>query len=293
MNPTEPVSEPLTEPVPGLFRAAGDRLLFRDANGLRSVEVSLAELLSRPLAEARALIDAAAPTDEPASAPVLPPVDVQEIWAAGVTYERSREGRVDEAVDGSIYDRVYRAERPELFFKATAGRVVADGEPVGIRADSEWDAPEPELGVVVNSTGEPFGYVVGNDMSSRSIEGANPLYLPQAKVYDRSCALGTVIVPAWLVDGPFDITVDVARAGATVFAGSTSTAALRRSPEELIGWLFAGLEFPTGVVILTGTGIVPGDDFSLIEGDVVTIDIAGVGRLVNPVTVVARRTVER
>ena len=282
-----------TEPVPGLFRAAGGRWLFRDATGLRSIDVPLADLLGRSLAEARAVIDAAAPTDEPASAPVLPPVDAQEIWAAGVTYERSREGRVDEAVDGSIYDRVYGAERPELFFKATAGRVVADGEPVGIRADSDWDAPEPELGVVVNSAGELFGYVVGNDMSSRSIEGANPLYLPQAKVYDRSCALGAAIVPAWLVDGPFDITLDVARAGASVFAGRTSTAAMRRTPEELIRWLFAGLEFPAGVVLLTGTGIVPGDDFSLTEGDVVTIDIAGVGRLVNPVTVVARRTLRR
>ena len=189
------------EPVSGLFRGAGGRWLFRDATGLRSIDVSLADLLGRSLAEARAMIDEAAPTDEPAPAPVFPPVDTQEIWAAGVTYQRSREGRVEEAVDGSIYDRVYGAERPELFFKATAGRVVADGEPVGIRADSEWDAPEPELGVVVNSTGELFGYVVGNDMSSRSIEGANPLYLPQAKVYDRSCALGAVIVPAWLVDG--------------------------------------------------------------------------------------------
>jgi 2-dehydro-3-deoxy-D-arabinonate dehydratase len=282
-----------TEPVTGLFQAAEGRWLFRDATGLRSIDVSLAALLGRPLAEARALIDAAVPTDEPAPATALPPVDDQEIWAAGVTYERSRQGRVDEAVDGSIYDRVYGAERPELFFKATAGRVIADGEPVGIRADSEWDAPEPELGVVVNSTGELFGYVVGNDMSSRSIEGANPLYLPQAKVYDRSCALGAAIVPAWLVDGPFDITLDVARAGASVFAGRTSTAALRRTPEELIRWLFSGLEFPVGVVILTGTGIVPGDDFTLAEGDVVTIDIAGVGRLVNPVTVVAQRTLKR
>ncbi len=284
---------PVAEPATGLFRGPDGAWLFRDPTGLRDVGTSLADLLGRPLTEARALL-AAAPLVGKAGlgtgfTPVRPPVDVQEIWAAGVTYERSRDGRIDESVDGSIYDRVYVAERPELFLKATAARVVGPGEPVGIRADSEWDVPEPELGLVVNSQAELFGYVVGNDMSSRSIEGANPLYLPQAKLYDRSCALGAVIVPSWLVDGPFRISLDVTRAGATVAAGTTSTAALRRTPADLIRWLFAGLAFPAGVVILTGTGIVPGGDFTLAEGDVVTIDIAGVGRLTNPVTVVARR----
>ncbi len=242
-----------------------------------------------PLGEARDRFDAAisgAAVSVIGDIPVLAPIDDQEVWAAGVTYERSRDGRVDESIDGTIYDRVYVADRPELFFKAPASRVVAAGEPVGIRADSSWNAPEGELGLVLNSAGELFGYVVGNDMSSRSIEGANPLYLPQAKIYDRSCALGPAIVPAWLVDGPFDITLTVSRDDAIAFRGATSTSAMARTPQELAGWLTTALEFPIGVVLLTGTGIVPGDHFTLAAGDIVTIDIAGVGTLVNPVVVV-------
>ncbi|HEY5180265.1 MAG TPA: fumarylacetoacetate hydrolase family protein [Dermatophilaceae bacterium] len=287
-----------TDPVPagrapaGLVRlrsAAGPRWVVRDRDGDRALDVGLAQLLAMPLREARDRLDAAVPVAVDDSA-VLAPVDEQEIWAAGVTYERSRDGRVGEATDGTVYDRVYRAERPELFFKAPAARVVAAGEPVGIRADSSWNVPEGELGLVLNSDGELFGYVVGNDMSSRSIEGTNPLYLPQAKVYDRSCALGPAIVPAWLVDGPFDVTLTISRDGTEVFAGATSTAAMTRTPQELAGWLTAALEFPAGAVLLTGTGIVPEDDFfTLAAGDVVTIDIAGIGTLVNPVTVVGRR----
>jgi 2-dehydro-3-deoxy-D-arabinonate dehydratase len=276
----------------GLVRlrtATGSRWVVRDADGDRSLDVGLAQLLAMSVSEARAVIDAAVFVAIDDSA-VLAPIDEQEVWAAGVTYERSRDGRVVESTDGTVYDRVYVADRPELFFKAPASRVVAAGDPVGIRADSSWNAPEGELGLVVNSAGELFGYVVGNDMSSRSIEGANPLYLPQAKVYDRSCALGPAIVPAWLVEGPFDITLTISRDDAVVFAGATSTAAMARTPQELIGWLTAALEFPAGAVLLTGTGIVPDDDFTLAAGDIVTIDIAGVGTLVNPVVVVGRGT---
>jgi 2-dehydro-3-deoxy-D-arabinonate dehydratase len=271
-----------------LRRATGPRWVVRDRDGDRALDVGLAQLLAMPLTEARDRVDAAGSVAVDDSA-VLAPVDEQEIWAAGVTYERSRDGRVGESADGTVYDRVYTADRPELFFKAVAARVVAPGEPVGIRADSSWNVPEAELGLVLNSAGELFGYVVGNDMSSRSIEGANPLYLPQAKVYDRSCALGPAIVPAWLVDGPFDITLAITRDGAEVFAGATSTASMTRAPRELADWLSAALAFPTGAVLLTGTGIVPEDDFTLADGDIVTIDIAGVGTLVNPVIVVGRR----
>ncbi|HTC70376.1 MAG TPA: fumarylacetoacetate hydrolase family protein [Acidothermaceae bacterium] len=275
----------------GLVRlrtTTGSRWVMRDRDGDYSLDVGLAQLLAMPLREARDRLDAAVSVAGVSvdDSVVLAPIDEQEVWAAGVTYERSREGRVGESTDGTVYDRVYVADRPELFFKAPASRVVAAGEPVGIRADSSWNVPEGELGLVLNSAGELFGYVVGNDMSSRSIEGANPLYLPQAKVYDRSCALGPAIVPAWSVEGPFDIALSVSRDDAVVFTGSTSTAAMARTPRELAGWLTTALEFPVGVVLLTGTGIVPGDDFTLAAGDIVTIDIDGIGTLVNPVVVV-------
>ncbi|GAA4172561.1 fumarylacetoacetate hydrolase family protein [Phytohabitans flavus] len=255
---------------------------------LAALGASLADLLALPLAEARARYEAAA---EPVEwAPLRAPVDAQEVWAAGVTYQRSREGRREEseqAGHAGLYDHVYAAARPEIFFKATAERVVGDGEPVGIRADSGWDVPEAELGLVVNAAGEVFGYTVGNDMSSRSIEGENPLYLPQAKVYARSCALGPAIVPVWEAGpGPFPVAVRVDRDGAEAWAAETSTARLARTPEDLVSWLTRALDFPAGVVLLTGTGVVPERDFTLRAGDVVTIDVAGVGTLRNPVTVV-------
>jgi 2-dehydro-3-deoxy-D-arabinonate dehydratase len=249
----------------------------------------LSELLGMPLADARVAIEASAEATSVDGLTYLAPVDEQEVWAAGVTYLRSRDGRAEEAADPSIYDRVYAAERPEVFLKATANRVVADGEPVGIRADSTWDVPEPELGIIINSSGQLFGYVVANDMSSRSIEGENPLYLPQAKVYDRSCALGRVIVPVWdAPDGAFPISLSIKRTGIEVFTGSTSTASIARPLEQLAEWLGLALTFPVGVVLLTGTGVVPEADFTLREGDVVTIEIGGIGVLTNPVTVVGR-----
>jgi 2-dehydro-3-deoxy-D-arabinonate dehydratase len=251
---------------------------------------SLADLLAMPLAEARPLVESATDwhpvTDD---VQLLPPVDRQEVWAAGVTYLRSRDGRAEESAHASMYDLVYDAERPEVFLKATAERVVPPGAAVGIRADSGWDVPEPEVGLVVNSRAEVFGYVAGNDMSSRSIEGENPLYLPQAKIYSRSCALGPGIVPAWeRSDGPVRIAMQIERDGQVVFEGSTSTADMRRSFGELVDWLFRAVEFPAGVVLLTGTGVVPGGEFTLREGDRIVVDVSEVGVLSNPVTVVGR-----
>ena len=249
------------------------------------LEEGLVDLLRLPVDEARARIEAA---DSPVEGAleVLAPVDEQEVWAAGVTYERSRDERMAESSEASVYDRVYAAERPEVFFKSTAARVVGPGQPVGIRADSDWDVPEPELALVFTSTGDLFGWTVGNDMSSRSIEGENPLYLPQAKVYEAACALGPAIVPVWAARAPFDIRLSIERDGAEAFAGSTSTAALTRTAEDLSAWLFAAMPFPSGVVLLTGTGVVPPESFTLAAGDVVRVTIDGLGTLENPVRVV-------
>jgi len=250
--------------------------------------ISLAELLRLPLAEARARVEAAA------GAPIHPnrtlaPIDPQqEVWAAGVTYLRSRDGRIEEAADGGPYDRVYEAERPELFFKSTGARVVGDGEPVGRRADSTWDVPESELGIVLTRDGDLFGFVPGNDSSSRSIEGENLLYLPQAKVFTAGCALGPEIVPAWAAEPPFGIRLLIERDGVPVFDERTSTAQLARRLEDLADWLFRGLDFPDGVVMLTGTGVVPPAEFTLRDGDEVTIEIERIGRLANPVVTVGR-----
>lgn len=246
---------------------------------------TLAELLAVPPAEARRRYEGA--SGFVPGGPWLAPVDRQEVWAAGVTYLRSRQGRTEESGHADVYDLVYDAERPELFFKATPERVVTDGAHVGIRADSGWDVPEAELGLVLDAAGNVFGYLAANDLSSRAIEGENPLYLPQAKVYTGSCALGHQIVPVWEAGpGPFDIVLVVERAGDTVFSGTTSTAQLRRTFAELAGWLYRGLDHPAGAVLLTGTGIVPQRDFTLLAGDVVTVEIAGVGTLTNPVALV-------
>ena len=217
----------------------------------------------------------------------LAPVESQEVWAAGVTYYRSRTARMEESREaggGSFYDRVYDAPRPELFFKAAPWRVRAPGAPIRVRADSRWSVPEPELGLYVNARGEVIGYTVGNDVSARDIEGENPLYLPQAKTYDGACALG----PALLVhDGDLPretaIALRIERDGAVAFEGSTTLAQLRRTPTELAGWLYRETSFPHGCVLLTGTGVVPPDDFTLQSGDVVRIEIAPIGVLENMV----------
>jgi 2-dehydro-3-deoxy-D-arabinonate dehydratase len=213
-----------------------------------------------------------------------PTIGTQEVWAAGVTYYRSRTARMEEsksAGGGDFYDRVYEAERPELFFKATPHRVRGHGEAVRIRGDARWNVPEPELALVVSSTGKIVGYTVGNDMSSRDIEGENPLYLPQAKVYDGSCALGpAVLVTPDGLGSSTEIAISIRRDGREVFAGSTTLAAMKRKPEELVGFLFRENSFPAGCVLLTGTGIVPPDAFTLTSSDEIAIEIGGIGTLV-------------
>ena len=254
--------------------------------------LTLSELLRLPAQDARLAVERATGGGIVPSR-LLAPVDPQqEVWAAGVTYLRSRDGRIEEASDGTPYDRVYAAERPELFFKATGSRVIGPGGDVGVRADSPWNVPEPELGLVLDSSGGLFGYVPADDASSRSIEGDNLLYLPQAKVYTAACGLGPEIVPAWLVDAPFDIELEIRRGRETVFRGTASTAQMARSLDDLADWLFRGLDFPDGAILLTGTGVVPEADFTLLPGDEVAVDIAGVGRLVTGVALVGAQKEE-
>lgn len=219
--------------------------------------------------------------------PFLAPMDDQEVWAAGVTYFRSRDARMSESKEvggGDFYRRVYDAQRPELFFKATKSRVVDPGAPVRIRSDSRWNVPEPELTLLVSPKGTILGYTVGNDMSSRDIEGENPLYLPQAKVYDGCCALGPGILISSDPLGPeTKITLTVHRAGVETFTGATTLASLKRSPQHLVEYLFRDNVFPGGCFLLTGTGIIPPDAFSLQSGDEIAIGIEGIGTLRNPV----------
>ncbi len=249
---------------------------------------SFAELLRLPLAELQTAVAKAGEAVPVEGLKFLPPLDGRgEVWCAGVTYERSRGARMEESAEQSVYDKVYTADRPELFQKAPAWRVVTDGEPVGIRTDSGHDVPEPELAVVANSHGEIVGFTVCNDMSSRSIEGVNPLYVPQAKLFAGGCALAAGIRPAWEVENPKDLTIDVVirRGDDDVFTGTTSTAKLVRELQDLIDVLFLPNDFPDGVILATGTGIVPELDFALAEGDVITITIAEVGTLMNTVAV--------
>jgi 2-dehydro-3-deoxy-D-arabinonate dehydratase len=218
---------------------------------------------------------------------VLAPIGSQEVWAAGVTYYRSRTARIEESKDaggGDFYDRVYAAERPELFFKANPHRVAGQGQKVKIRSDSKWNVPEPELTLAVNSRGEIFGYSIGNDMSSRDIEGENPLYLPQAKVYDMSCGLGPcVLITEETLSPATQIRLEIARSGETVFDGSTELSTMKRTPKELVEFLFRDNTFPTGCFLLTGTGIVPPDSFTLLSGDEIRISIDAIGTLINVV----------
>ena len=215
----------------------------------------------------------------------LAPVVSQEVWAAGVTYYRSRSARMEESdAAADCYDRVYDADRPELFFKATPHRVVGAGGDVRIRRDAIWNVPEPELAVCVSRTGQIFGYTIGNDMSSRDLEGQNPLYLPQAKVYDQCCALGPgILVTEEPLRKDTEISVTISREGEVVFTGSTRLDQMKRSPEELVEYLFRDNSFPAGCVLLTGTGVVPDSDFTLAPADEVTITIAAIGTLTNRV----------
>jgi 2-dehydro-3-deoxy-D-arabinonate dehydratase len=249
---------------------------------LHVVDATLAELLAAGREALEGAVDralAGPPLDR--AAPALAPVDAQEVWASGVTYRRSVTARMEESTVADVYDLVYRAERPELFLKATAARVPLPGAPLRIRADSGWDVPEPELALVVDARGEVAGYLVADDVSSRSIEGANPLYLPQAKIYDDALGLSDTIVLAR--DAPdvrrARVEISIHRQGIEAFAGETSLTELQRSFEELVEVLYRELSHPAGAVLLTGTGIVPPDDFTLRPGDRVRIAIEGVGVL--------------
>lgn len=234
-----------------------------------------------------ALLKTSSRTDAPDSKTFLAPIENAEVWAAGVTYFRSRTARMEEAEaagGGTFYDRVYEAPRPELFMKATPHRVVGPGAAVHIRSDSKWNVPEPELALVVTLGGKLIGYTIGNDMSSRDIEGENPLYLPQAKVYTRACALGPCIL---VTDQPLPpetlISLRISRTGSVVFSGETPLSQMKRSPLSLIEYLYRENTFPTGAILLTGTGIVPPDSFTLAINDEVQITIDGIGTLVNSV----------
>jgi 2-dehydro-3-deoxy-D-arabinonate dehydratase len=249
---------------------------------------SLAELLNfpAPLEAARSLINAEVAPVPASSLTFLAPIDCQEVWAAGVTYKRSKIAREEESRGAAqFYDKVYTAARPELFLKATPERVVGPGQPVRVRADSKWSVPEPELALIISPEGKIVGYTIGNDMSARDIEGENPLYLPQAKIYKHSCSVGPLITPVGVMPPltGVEIRLTILRGGNLAFEGSTTLAQMARSTESLADWLFRENEFPNGAVLLTGTGIVPPDEFTLKPGDDVAIAIAGIGTLRNPV----------
>lgn len=264
-----------------------DTVLDLTPTGLTSLT---ALLESRdPVAALRVAAHGPLPHHPVASVRLHAPVERQEVWAAGVTYLRSKAARMEESdFSATAYDRVYDAERPEIFFKALADKVIPTGEPVGIRRDSTWNVPEPELALVLSSRGQVVGYTIGNDMSSRSIEGENLLYLPQAKTYFRSCSLGP-----WITLGTpepaartWSISLDISRDHTSVFSGTTTVGQIKRSFDELAGFLFRSQVFPHGAVLLTGTGVVPDESFTLQDGDEVTIEISGIGTLRNTVTTV-------
>ena len=232
-----------------------------------------------------ALLDAPAGEPVPDGLQVLAPAGAQPVWAAGVTFRRSRDARLEESRGLDAYDKVYLAERPELFLKALPGTARGPGQPIGVRADSTWDVPEPELAVVADRRGQILGYTIGDDVSSRSIEGENPLYLPQAKLYRGSCALGPCLVPVGEAPQPeaMEIGLVIERDGAELFRDRCSVADMRRSLPELVDWLWRGQDLPLGAVLLTGTSIVPPPELSLRPGDRVAITITGLGTLTNPV----------
>ena len=272
-----------------LYRTDQGLVLATEGRSLHLADLTFDDLLSdhTPVARLRAHAGSAVETDGATPQVLLAPIGSQEVWAAGVTYYRSRDARMDEARDSggsSFYDRVYDADRPELFFKATPQRVVGPGGVVRVRRDSKWSVPEPELVLVINAAGTVVGYTVGNDMSARDIEGENPLYLPQAKVYDGSCAIGPGVL---FTPDPLPPTtivrLTITRAGQTAFDGSTTTSQIKRSFEELASWLFRESSFPVGCYLFTGTGIVPPDEFTLASGDEIAIAIDGIGTLTNSV----------
>jgi 2-dehydro-3-deoxy-D-arabinonate dehydratase len=252
------------------------------AGALHPVDGTLADLLRIGRERLYEAVDRGLQRD-PLHVPakLLAPVDQQEVWASGVTYRRSATARVEESSVGDVYEMVYDAERPELFLKATPARVPVPGAPLRIRADSTWDVPEPELALVLDARAKIVGYLAANDVSSRSIEGANPLYLPQAKIYDDSLGLsGTIVLARDVPDASSAaIELEIHRDGERIFAGETSVSEMRRGFEELVAALYRELSFPAGVVLLTGTGVVPPDEITLEDGDRVRIVVEGVGEL--------------
>jgi 2-dehydro-3-deoxy-D-arabinonate dehydratase len=249
---------------------------------------TLADILysPEPVKLAREMMDVMSTSERATGAHFRAPIDAQEIWAAGVTYKRSKVAREEESQGAAqFYNKVYTAERPELFLKATPSRVVHPGQPVRIRADANWSVPEPELTLVISPAGKIVGFTVGNDMSSRDIEGENPLYLPQAKIYKGSCSVGPLITPVAAMPelALVEIQLVIERKGHVAFSGSTTISQMARTVEDLANWLYRENEFPNGALLLTGTGIVPPDAFTLAHGDMVNITIAGIGTLRNPV----------
>ena len=274
-------------PRVGVLSRRGDAVIDLSAAGIERLDALLDE--RNPVRTLERVTMRRLPRHELSAVTLLAPVDEQEVWAVGVTYLRSKAARMDESdFSASAYDRVYDAKRPELFFKALPHKVVGTGDAVGIRRDARWSVPEPELVLVLNSRGALVGYAIGNDMSSRDIEGENLLYLPQAKIYNRSCALGP-----WVVVGATEVTarrwtisIVIRRGGREVFGGSTRVSRIKRRFAELRRYLVRSQDFPHGAMLFTGTGIVPADDFTLHRGDVVTISISGIGTLSNTVVVV-------
>ena len=275
--------------TPRLGLITGDRVTDVAAAG---GPASLSAALQLSASELRAQLDAIsghASTDL-ADVTLDAPIDEQEIWAAGVTYLRSRDARMEESTEKSVYDRVYAAERPEIFFKAMRNRVSGPGASVAIRGDSSWDVPEPEFTLAINAQGEIIGYTIGNDVSSRTIEGENPLYLPQAKVYSKCAGLGPVITLAWelLETDSLTISLTIRRSGRVYFSGESATSQIHRPFTELVSYLFRANNFPNGAFLMTGTGIVPPSEFTLEDGDHVSIAIDGIGTLENPVVRLTR-----
>jgi 2-dehydro-3-deoxy-D-arabinonate dehydratase len=266
-----------------LYRTASGLVVEHDNHLLFSANASLDSLISRDDLEEYLTksIREWTPADESFLKDLRPPIGSQEVWGAGVTYYRSRTARMAESPEGgSFYDRVYDAERPEIFFKATAHRVVGHNQKVAIRGDSKWSVPEPELALLVTPHAKIVGYTVANDMSSRDIEGENPLYLPQAKTYDRSCALGPAILLSTKEPEPSsEIRMDIVRETKTVYAGKTTLSARKRTSESLVSYLYRHCSFPNGCFLMTGTGIIPEDSFTLQAGDEIRISIDGIGTL--------------
>lgn len=271
-----------------LYQTKHGLVLERDGKYFELEESSLDELLAHEdLAGMLKTVPASSAVSSDAIEDLVAPIESQEVWASGVTYNRSRSARMEESKDaggGDFYDRVYSAERPELFFKAVAHKVAGPGAEVRIRKDAAWSVPEPELALVINPRGEIVGYTIGNDMSSRDIEGTNPLYLPQAKVYDQSCALGPgILIQSAPMPPETHIGLEIWRGGAIAFAAEIRWSEMRRDPKSLVEYLYRDQSFPYGSFLLTGTGIVPPDDFTLAHGDEIRVSIDGIGTLVNTV----------